>query len=109
MMTVFIPIYPLHHDPNYFPNPMKFNPERFMPENKSKIIPYTFRPFGSGPRNCVGMRFALMNIKTCVVKLLTKYRFCRTESTKTEFDYKKFVVFLMAKDMGTIRLELRNN
>jgi len=106
-MMVQIPIYAIHHDPQYYPNPNQFNPERFMPENKDRLIPYTYLPFGTGPRNCVGLRFALINIKTAVAKILRKFKFVKTENTKTEFEYKKFVVFTQAIDMGTIKIELR--
>lgn len=44
----------LHHDPNYFPDPLKFDPERFSDENKHNIQPGTYVPFGFGPRNCIG-------------------------------------------------------
>lgn len=44
----------LHHDPEYFPEPEKFIPERFGDENKQSIQPYTYLPFGDGPRNCIG-------------------------------------------------------
>lgn len=53
-MSVWVPIYGFHHDPNYFPEPEKFDPERFNDENKKHIIPGTFLPFGYGPRNCIG-------------------------------------------------------
>lgn len=43
-------------DPKYFPDPEKFDPERWTPENKAKMRPYTQLGFGFGPRNCVGMR-----------------------------------------------------
>ena len=106
-MLLYVPVYAIHHDPDNFPNPEQFKPDRFMPENKSNIIPYTFLPFGTGPRNCVGMRFALMNIKTAVVNILAKYRFTRTENTKITFEYKKFIVFTQAIYIGTVRIELR--
>lgn len=45
----------LHLDKDYFPNPKKFDPERFSDKNKRDIKPGTFLPLGNGPRNCIGM------------------------------------------------------
>ncbi|XP_011705668.1 PREDICTED: cytochrome P450 9e2-like, partial [Wasmannia auropunctata] len=59
-IAVLFPVYSIHHDPKYFPNPDKFDPERFSEENKDNILPYTYLPFGFGPRKCIGNRFALM-------------------------------------------------
>ena len=44
----------IHHDPKIYENHDKFDPERFSDENKHKIKPSTFIPFGFGPRNCIG-------------------------------------------------------
>ncbi|XP_055699429.1 probable cytochrome P450 9f2 [Phlebotomus papatasi] len=52
--VLWIPIYSLHWDSKYFPNPEKFDPDRFSDENKSSINPNAYIPFGVGPRNCVG-------------------------------------------------------
>ncbi|MCP4476964.1 MAG: cytochrome P450 [Planctomycetaceae bacterium] len=69
-MAVFIPIYTLHHDEQYWHDPEAFKPERFLPENKESITPYTYLPFGSGPRGCIGMRFAWMEMKMVVVRMM---------------------------------------
>ncbi|XP_055381582.1 probable cytochrome P450 9f2 [Condylostylus longicornis] len=65
----------LHYDPENFPDPEKFDPERFSDENKSNIKPYTYLPFGVGPRNCIGNRFALMECKAALYYLLSEFTF----------------------------------
>ncbi|XP_028160711.1 uncharacterized protein LOC114353086 [Ostrinia furnacalis] len=67
---IIIPTYSIHRDPKYFPNPEKFDPERFSEENKHKIHPFAYMPFGSGPRNCIGSRFALCEVKVVLYQLL---------------------------------------
>lgn len=52
---ILIPIYSIHHDPKYYPNPDTFDPERFSAEEKSKRPNGTFLPFGDGPRHCIGI------------------------------------------------------
>ena len=69
------------HNAEYYVNPQIWDPERFMPENRDKLVPYTYMPFGIGPRNCVGMKFALMEAKTTVALLVNKYRFIRVDKT----------------------------
>ncbi|CAD7083951.1 unnamed protein product [Hermetia illucens] len=73
--VISIPIVGLHQDPDYFPNPDKFDPERFSPENKDQIQPFTYLPFGVGPRNCIGSRFVLMETKAIIFHLLSKFTF----------------------------------
>jgi len=53
--VVILPVCGIHQDPKIYPNPTKFDPERFNAENKGKRSPYHFIPFGHGPRNCIGM------------------------------------------------------
>lgn len=77
-----IPTYAIHRDETYFPNPDKFDPERFSDENKHTIVPFTYLPFGVGPRNCIGSRFALLEIKILFVHLLSKLELTVTEKTQ---------------------------
>ncbi|XP_073945700.1 cytochrome P450 9e2-like [Choristoneura fumiferana] len=68
--SIHIPIFSIHRDPRYYPNPLKFDPERFSDENKHNIQPFTYMPFGVGPRNCIGSRFALCEVKVMIYRLL---------------------------------------
>ncbi len=61
-------------DEKYFPNPEKFNPDNFSPENKAKRHPYAFLGFGIGPRSCIGMRLALLQVKISLAKLVYNYK-----------------------------------
>ncbi|CAH1395526.1 unnamed protein product [Nezara viridula] len=70
---VFVPIGQFHKDPEYFPDPEKFDPERFSEENKDSIPKYTFLPFGEGPRICVGFKFALLQIRLAVIFLVLNF------------------------------------
>lgn len=51
---ILIPVIGIHLDPKYFADPDKFDPERFNDNNKRNILPYSYIPFGVGPRNCIG-------------------------------------------------------
>lgn len=53
---VYISMLGMHYDPEYFPNPEKFDPERFSEENKRNIPSCVYFPFGEGPHACIGMR-----------------------------------------------------
>ncbi|XP_011869166.1 PREDICTED: cytochrome P450 9e2-like [Vollenhovia emeryi] len=86
---LMIPIYGLHRDPKYFPNPDKFDPERFSEENKDRIVPYTYLPFGHGPRKCIGNRFVLMETKILIVHLLQRFTLKTVEKTMEPVIYSK--------------------
>ncbi|NXS41090.1 CP3A9 protein, partial [Balaeniceps rex] len=80
--VVTIPPYVLHRNPEYWPNPEEFRPERFSKENKEAIDPYTYLPFGAGPRNCIGMRFALLTLKVAITILLQHFTFQTCKETQ---------------------------
>uniref|UniRef100_A0A1B0CWX6 Cytochrome n=1 Tax=Lutzomyia longipalpis TaxID=7200 RepID=A0A1B0CWX6_LUTLO len=95
--VVWIPVYSFHWDPKYFPNPEKFDPERFNDENKHLINPYSYIPFGVGPRNCIGSRFALMELKSILYYLVLNFKLEPTEKTQIPLKF--------AKSFGTIKSE----
>ncbi|KAJ8019995.1 Cytochrome P450 3A11 [Holothuria leucospilota] len=73
--AIFVPIYAIHHDPDVWDEPEEFRPERFSKENRSKIRALSWLPFGDGPRMCLGMRLALMEIKFALVRVLQEFQF----------------------------------
>ena len=79
-------MYFLHRDHDVWPNPEKFDPERFRSPVKDTRHPYQFLQFGLGPRSCIGMRFALMEIKIALVKFLMKYKFVRSPETQVPLE-----------------------
>lgn len=94
---VLIPIYAIHHDPEYFPNPEKFDPERFSDENKNSRHGYTHIPFGEGPRICIGMRFGLMQTKVGLASLLRNFKFSVNEKTQEPLKMKPNTLVLSTK------------
>ena len=78
---VDIPICDIHMDEKYYPNPHLFNPENFSKENMAQRNPYTFLAFGQGPRSCIGMRFAILELKIGIVSMLKNHRLVKCSKT----------------------------
>ncbi|XP_060654528.1 probable cytochrome P450 9h1 [Drosophila nasuta] len=78
---IVIPVIALHRDPEHFPEPELFKPERFLEENKDEIKPFTYLPFGLGPRSCIGNRMALMEVKSIIYHMLCKFKLVPGEKT----------------------------
>ncbi|CAG9860585.1 unnamed protein product [Phyllotreta striolata] len=87
--TIFIPVYGVHHDPELFPDPEAFDPERFSDENKNNIKSSAFQPFGLGPRNCIGSRFALLETKILFFFLLKHFKIVPVEKTEIPLKHGK--------------------
>ncbi|XP_076675607.1 putative cytochrome P450 28d1 [Andrena cerasifolii] len=97
---ILIPIKLLHADPEYWPDPQVFDPDRFSEERKNEIKKMTFLPFGEGPRMCVGMRMALLQIKSCLASLLNNYKL--ELSAKTQLPLQMFPSISLTVPVGGI-------
>uniref|UniRef100_A0A0K0DCC7 Cytochrome P450 n=1 Tax=Angiostrongylus cantonensis TaxID=6313 RepID=A0A0K0DCC7_ANGCA len=68
-----IPIRAIHYCEEFYPDPKAFDPDRWAMRNRLNRDPLTYVPFGYGPRNCIGMRVAQMQMKTALAHILRRY------------------------------------
>jgi cytochrome P450 family 3 subfamily A len=94
-----IPIYAIHHDPVNHNDPEQYKPERFLLQNRDNLIPYTYLPFGTGPRACIGMRFALIEVKLALAKLILKFKFTLSRRTPKALDFSNVFALLSPKNV----------
>ncbi|KAH7984144.1 hypothetical protein HPB52_017461 [Rhipicephalus sanguineus] len=73
-LSVMAAVSCIHQDPELWPEPEKFDPERFNSENKPNIHPISFQPFGKGPRDCLGRNFAVLEMKLILSKVLARFK-----------------------------------
>ncbi|CAG9769302.1 unnamed protein product [Ceutorhynchus assimilis] len=83
--SIFISAYHIHRNPDYWKNPLRFDPNRFLPENISKIIPGSYLPFSAGPRNCIGQGMALTLLKITVANIVRHFEITSKHKSIKEF------------------------
>lgn len=86
---ISVPSFALHRNPEFWPDPDKFDPERFTEDNISKRPEYSFIPFGIGPRICIGMRLALLEAKMALVYMLQNFSFTVCDTTEIPVTFEK--------------------
>ncbi|CAL4111264.1 unnamed protein product, partial [Meganyctiphanes norvegica] len=105
---LLVPVWSLHRDPQHWPQPNLFRPERFLGTEKQAIRPYTFIPFGKGPRSCIGFRFAMVTIKVGLAHLLLNMQVDTCERTLDPLPLDPKVLTLQPKDGVYIALNTFN-
>ncbi|CAB0041942.1 unnamed protein product [Trichogramma brassicae] len=68
--NVFVHIFNCHRDPHFWLEPDKFDPDRFLPDEIKKRHPFCYVPFSAGYRNCIGQKFAMMELKSLIARIL---------------------------------------
>ncbi|KAJ8682797.1 hypothetical protein QAD02_018589 [Eretmocerus hayati] len=107
-LRIIIPINGIHMDPIMFPDPEKFDPTRFLPEKRAERHPFSYLPFGEGPRHCIGKRLGVLKPKIALCYLLKNFKFFTCELTPTRISYlnKSFVqvpsekIYLQVEKIG---------
>jgi cytochrome P450 len=84
--TVIVYVYGAHHAPRYWDDPERFHPERFVKGSEKLRAPFTYLPFGGGPRVCIGNHYAMLQILMILSELLRKYDFQLVPGQEIEAD-----------------------
>ncbi|XP_043947047.1 probable cytochrome P450 6d5 [Drosophila biarmipes] len=102
---IIISNYGLHRDPEYFPDPLSYQPERHLEESKN-YNEAAFMPFGEGPRMCIGARMGKVNVKIAIAKVLSNFDL-EIRKEKSEIEFGVNGVPLMPKSGVPVRLSLK--
>ncbi|KAJ8661380.1 hypothetical protein O0I10_002646 [Lichtheimia ornata] len=73
---VSVNLFAMHRNPKVYSDPMRYDPDRFSPEEEQKRSRFAWLPFSTGPRACIGMAFALQEAKVCLSMFLHRFKFC---------------------------------
>ena len=102
-LDILILTYLLHHDEKYHPAAETFDPDRFMPDRISQMDPFTFIPFGQGPRNCPAGRMALVLDKIALSRLLMRFEFVKSDNSSEFIDVSGTMDELLITSEFTVR------
>ncbi|KAH8248903.1 hypothetical protein KR032_004110 [Drosophila birchii] len=99
---IVISLMGMHRDPEYFPDPLSYQPERYLDENKN-FRQAAYMPFGEGPRHCIGLRMGKVNVKIAIAKILSNFELeiCKE---KREIEFGANGVTLMPKGGVPVRI-----
>nr|CAH7767122.1 unnamed protein product [Callosobruchus chinensis] len=104
--SISIPILYIHRCARYWKDPLKFDPDRFLPENVAKRHPLSYIPFSSGIRNCIGWRYAMMNLTTFTARVVREFKVFTQYKSLEEIQVEMHV-FTKIKDGPKLWFETR--
>ncbi|XP_072380552.1 cytochrome P450 4C1-like isoform X1 [Diabrotica undecimpunctata] len=105
-VSVALGILRAHTNETYWPDPYKFDPDRFLPEEVAKRHPCAYVPFSYGPRKCIGLQYATMAMKTLIATVVRKYRISTSYQRVKDIKLKAHLV-LRPKDGFKISMQRR--
>ncbi|KAJ3620588.1 hypothetical protein MTP99_004523 [Tenebrio molitor] len=104
---LLIPVHFIHRNPIHWPDPLKFDPDRFLPEEIEKRPHYSFMPFSIPPRNCIGMSFAMMSMKVSLSTIIRNFRIISTQHKSVQSIKLLIDVVIASKDGYRVTLKPR--
>ncbi|XP_038209648.1 cytochrome P450 9e2-like [Zerene cesonia] len=102
---IAVPLYGVHMDPDHYPEPEQFKPERFIRDGKLEKPSHLFLAFGAGPRNCIGLRFAMISAKHAMVTVLKNFKFSTCPKTEYPIRIEETAPFFKSKAGLWVKVE----
>ncbi|XP_074030046.1 cytochrome P450 6k1 [Leptinotarsa decemlineata] len=93
---IYIPIYGLHMDGTHFPDPEKYDPDRFLKKNINGAG-FVYIPFGDGPRNCLGERFGLLSTQVALVHIISRFEVEKCDKTPDPVEFEPKCIAVLSK------------
>lgn len=104
-ISVVVPVFAIHRDPDYYPDPDQFDPDRFSSNEIKKRHPMAWLAFGEGPRNCIAARFGMMQTRIGLITLLTNFEFATCKKTLIPMVFSSSPIVLSPKDGLYLKLK----